>query len=78
MKITSIKPIHNPLYRTANSLDTAMAEIKAHLAPYDPNTVHSLVMMYHNSLLKAVCDEREQESHAGTGICKSKPAKENV
>nr|UVM84344.1 MAG: hypothetical protein [Bacteriophage sp.] len=29
-----------------------MFEIKQHTYPYDPNTIHSLVMMYHNTLLK--------------------------
>jgi hypothetical protein len=29
-----------------------MAEIKHMLYPYDANTVHSLVMMYHNTLIK--------------------------
>ena len=29
-----------------------LSEIKAHLYPYDENTVHSLVMLYHNSLLQ--------------------------
>jgi hypothetical protein len=29
-----------------------MSEIKQHTYPYDSNTIHSLVMMYHNTLLK--------------------------
>lgn len=41
-----------PMFRTANNVDEAMSEIKAHLYPYDPNTVHSLVMLYHNTLIK--------------------------
>ena len=43
-----------PMFRTANNLDEALSEIKAHLYPYDENTVHSLVMMYHNTLIKEV------------------------
>ena len=41
-----------PMFRTANNVNEALSEIKAHLYPYDENTVHSLVMMYHNTLLK--------------------------
>lgn len=41
-----------PMYRTANNLDEAMSEIQAHTYPYDPNTIRSLVMMYHNTLIK--------------------------
>ena len=41
-----------PMFRTANNVNEALSEIKAHLYPYDENTVHSLVMMYHNSLLR--------------------------
>lgn len=41
-----------PMFRTANNVDEALSEIKSHLYPYDENTVHSLVMMYHNTLLK--------------------------
>lgn len=41
-----------PMFRTANNIDEALAEIKAHLYPYDENTVHSLVMLYHNTLIK--------------------------
>lgn len=41
-----------PMFRTGNNLDEAMAEIKQHTYPYDPNTIHSLVMMYHNTLIK--------------------------
>lgn len=41
-----------PMFRVANNIDEALSEIKAHLYPYDENTVHSLVMMYHNTLLK--------------------------
>lgn len=41
-----------PMFRTGNNLDEAMAEIKQHTYPYDSNTIHSLVMMYHNTLLK--------------------------
>lgn len=41
-----------PMFRTANNIDEALAEIKAHLYPYDENTVHSLVMMYHNTLIQ--------------------------
>jgi hypothetical protein len=40
------------MFRTANNVNEALSEIKAHLYPYDGNTVHSLVMMYHNTLLK--------------------------
>ena len=40
------------MFRTANNLSEAMSEIKQHTYPYDPNTIHSLVMMYHNTLLK--------------------------
>lgn len=40
------------MFRTANNLNEAMFEIKQHTYPYDPNTIHSLVMMYHNTLLK--------------------------
>lgn len=43
-----------PMFRTANNLDEALSEIKAHLYPYDENTVHSLVMMYHNTMLKEI------------------------
>lgn len=50
--MSTIKPVPVPLYRTADNLDTAMAEIKHMLYPYDPNTVHSLVMLYHNTLIK--------------------------
>lgn len=42
------------MFRTANNLTEAMSEIKQHTYPYDPNTIHSLVMMYHNTLLKEV------------------------
>lgn len=42
------------MFRTANNLSEAMSEIKQHTYPYDPNTIHSLVMMYHNTLLKEV------------------------
>lgn len=41
-----------PMFRTANNVNEALSEIKTHLYPYDENTVHSLVMMYHNTLLK--------------------------
>lgn len=41
-----------PMFRTANNVNEALSEIKAHLFPYDENTVHSLVMLYHNSLLR--------------------------
>lgn len=41
-----------PMFRTANNLDEALSEIKAHLYPYDENTVHSLVMLYHNTIIK--------------------------
>ncbi len=67
MNNTSIQAVPNPLYPTANSLDEAMSKIKAHLYPYDPNTVHSMVMYYHNTLLKAVCDEQEAKSKSGSG-----------
>lgn len=50
--MSTIKPLTVPLYRTADNLDAAMAEIKHMLYPYDANTVHSLVMMYHNTLIK--------------------------
>ncbi|AQT27874.1 hypothetical protein CB3_032 [Pectobacterium phage vB_PatP_CB3] len=40
------------MFRTANNVNEALSEIKAHLFPYDENTVHSLVMLYHNSLLQ--------------------------
>lgn len=45
-----------PMFRTANNIDEAMAEIKHHLYPYDPNTIHSLVMLYHNSLIKQMLE----------------------
>lgn len=45
-----------PMFRTANNIDEALAEIKNHLYPYDPNTVHSLVMMYHNTLIKQMLE----------------------
>lgn len=67
MNNTSIQAVPNPLFKTANSLNEAMSDIKAHLYPYDPNTVHSLVMMYHNTLLKAVCDEQQAKSKSGAG-----------
>lgn len=50
-----------PMFRTANNLDEALSEIKAHLYPYDENTVHSLVMMYHNTLFKVLNDEQTKE-----------------
>lgn len=43
-----------PMFRTANNVNEALSEIKAHLYPYDENTVHSLVMLYHNSLLQDI------------------------
>lgn len=46
-----------PMYRTANNLDEAMSEIQAHTHPYDPNTIRSLVMLYHNSMFAQL--ERE-------------------
>lgn len=49
---SKIQPIPVPMFRTANNLTEAMSEIKQHTYPYDPNTIHSLVMMYHNTLLK--------------------------
>lgn len=49
-----IEPKHNPLFKTANSLDEAMAEIKAELSLFDENQVHALVTMYHNTLVKAL------------------------
>lgn len=49
---SKIQPIPVPMFRTANNLSEAMSEIKQHTYPYDPNTIHSLVMMYHNTLLK--------------------------
>lgn len=49
---SKIQPIPAPMFRTANNLNEAMFEIKQHTYPYDPNTIHSLVMMYHNTLLK--------------------------
>lgn len=48
------------VFRTANSIDEAMVEIKAMLYPYDDNTVHSLVMLYHNTLLKQLSEERSK------------------
>lgn len=51
---SKIQPIPVPMFRTANNLNEAMFEIKQHTYPYDPNTIHSLVMMYHNTLLKEV------------------------
>lgn len=52
-----IKAIRMPLFRTGDSLDQAMTCIKAHTYPYDPNTIHSLVMYYHNTLLKVLEEE---------------------
>ena len=53
-----------PMFRTANNVNEALSEIKAHLYPYDENTVHSLVMMYHNTLLK---DLGAREVHLPAG-----------
>ena len=53
-----------PMFRTANNVNEALSEIKAHLYPYDENTVHSLVMMYHNTLLK---DLGTREVHLPAG-----------
>lgn len=53
-----------PMFRTANNVDEALSEIKSHLFPYDENTVHSLVMMYHNTLLK---DLGSREVHLPAG-----------
>lgn len=53
-----------PMFRTANNVNEALSEIKAHLYPYDENTVHSLVMMYHNTLLK---DLGKREVHLPAG-----------
>ncbi|AWD92588.1 hypothetical protein [Pectobacterium phage Nepra] len=52
------------MFRTANNVNEALSEIKAHLFPYDENTVHSLVMMYHNTLLK---DLGAREVHLPAG-----------
>lgn len=40
------------MFRTANNIDEAMVEIKATLQPHDANTIHALVMMYHNTLIQ--------------------------
>lgn len=45
------------MFRTANNLTEAMSEIKQHTYPYDSNTIHSLVMMYHNTLLSELKKE---------------------
>lgn len=57
-----------PMYRTANNLDEALSEIQAHTYPYDPNTIRSLVMMYHNTLIKEMLATREIQLPAGRTV----------
>lgn len=60
---TLIQPVAVPMFKVANNLDEAMSVIKAELASIDPNKIHALVMMYHNSLLAAVCASRKEIKH---------------
>ena len=60
---TLIQPVAVPMFKVANTLDEAMSVIKAELASLDPNKVHALVMMYHNTLLAAVCASRKEIKH---------------
>jgi len=45
------------LFKTADSLDAAMTELKANLPITDPNVLHGLVMQYHNTLIKEMLEQ---------------------
>lgn len=52
MKQPQIKPVEHSLFDTANTLDEAWAYISANLKGSERNRMFSLIMVYHNTLVK--------------------------
>lgn len=51
---TSVQPEHMSLYPTMDSITEAIAYIEAQVPISQPNQMFSLLMMYHNTLLKQI------------------------
>ena len=65
--MAKIPPQVNALYPSADSLEDAMQRIKSKLNLHTPNEIHAAVMMYHNTLLRAVTGEMEAKVNAIKG-----------
>lgn len=57
---------HNPMYPTANSLDEALAEIKTRLPIENSIQLKAAIMLYHNSLVRAIEEHIANETDTTT------------
>lgn len=53
----------NPLFKTANNIDEAISFIKSELSLFDQNQVHSLLMMFQNTILKELDAHHARTPH---------------
>lgn len=49
-----IKPVHNPVFTTADSLDDVIFEAVMELKELTPNRLRVLFGIYHNTLVKKI------------------------
>ena len=56
----------NPMYPTANSLDEALAEIKTRLPIENSIQLKAALMLYHNSLVRAIEERNANETDTST------------
>ena len=60
----SIKP--NSVYPTMPSLDTVILKAYSELPITDKNQLYAIIMVYHNTLLKQLKEESNEDSTRGT------------
>ena len=63
-KLTVVPPMHMSLYPTMDSVAEAISFIESQIPLNTPNEVFSLLMLFHNTLLK-VWHESQETSFTG-------------
>jgi hypothetical protein len=57
--MTRFKPMHMSLYPTMDSMVEAVKFIESQIPVHTPNEVFTLLMIYHNTLLKVLAEGNE-------------------
>ena len=56
--IPEIKPVFNPVFTTADSLEDVILEAQHELLDMNPNRLRVLFGIYHNTLLQKIANEQ--------------------